>query len=320
MKKTIVLAILTFVLAACRGQPASNPNGFSQPAPNVIAPAPPVSGSAGPSALQVVLVPSELIVGPNRFAVGLIDPPRGMITNAAVHFRYFDLTDPTKPTVESEADAAVEQTPDGESTIYTQEREFARAGPWGVEVQARLPDGSTIVKRTAFRVVDHSATLKPGDRVPALETRTYKDVNGNLHLLSSAPKPNPEFYRLNLAQALTNGKPTILLFSTPAFCQTRLCGPAYDIITHIQERFRDQFNFIHVEVYRGLPNPAATNWELDPAMTAFGLRTEPWVYVIDKGVVTYRVEGLFTEAEIERHLMTPGAPAAAPERGTSNTK
>lgn len=320
MKKIIVLLILTFALAACSRQPTTVSPGFSQPAPNRIAPVPPNNGDAGLSAVQVILVPSELVVGPNRFAVGLIDPQRGMIHDAQVHFRYFDLHDPSKPTVESEADGAKLETPDGESTIFAQEREFSRAGPWGVEVQARLSDGSTIVKRIGFQVVDHSSTLKPGDRVPVLETRTYKDVDGNLHQLSSAPKPNPEFYRLSLAQALTNGKPTVLLFSTPAFCQTRLCGPAYDIISHLETHYRDQVNFIHVEVYRGLPNPAETNWELDPAMTTFGLQTEPWVYLIDKGVVAYRVEGLFTEAEIEQHLKALAAPADAQERGTSNNK
>ncbi len=310
MTRIFALVFITLALAACSGQPTTNSAGFNQPSPNRVAPAPTVSGAAASPALQVILVPSELIVGPNRFAVGLIDSQHGMIRNALVHLRYFDLSDPSKPTVESEADATLEQTPDGESTIYAQEREFARAGPWGVEVQAHLPDGSIIVKRIGFQVVDHSSTLKPGDHVPALETRTYKDVDGNLHLLTSAPKPNPEFYRLSLAQALSNGKPTVLLFSTPGFCQTRLCGPAYDIITQVQQQFRDQFNFIHVEVYRGLPNPADTNWQLDPAMTAFGLHTEPWVYVIDKGVVAYRVEGLFTEAEIEQHLKTLGTSAS----------
>ena len=36
---------------------------------------------------------------------------------------------------------------------------------------------------------------------------------------------------------------------------------------------------------------------------AFGLATEPWLYVLDAGgVVAYRVEGLFTEAEVEAQL------------------
>ncbi|MGE5141060.1 MAG: hypothetical protein ACM3JD_16455 [Rudaea sp.] len=320
MNKIIALLMLATALAACSSQPNPVAPGFSQPVPNRIAPAPPNSGATAVPALQVILVPSELIVGPNRFAIGLIDPQRGMIHDATVHFRYFDLRDPTKPTLESEADATELQTPDGESTIFAQEREFARAGSWGVEVQARLPDGSTLDRGIGFKVVDRSATLKPGDRVPSLQTRTYKDVDGNLHQLTSAPNPNPAFYRLSLAQALTNGKPTVLLFSTPAFCQTRLCGPAYDLISQLERQYRDQVNFIHVEVYRGLPNPAETNWELDPAMTAFGLQTEPWVYVIDKGVVTFRVEGLFTGAEIEQHLKALGATAPAQEGGTANNK
>lgn len=39
-------------------------------------------------------------------------------------------------------------------------------------------------------------------------------------------------------------------------------------------------------------------------MAAFGLSTEPWLYLIDAaGTVTYRVEGLFTADEIAHHLL-----------------
>jgi hypothetical protein len=115
--------------------------------------------------------------------------------------------------------------------------------------------------------------------------------------------PDPSLYAVGLGQALDNGKPTVLLFATPAFCQTQFCGPAYDTVRALHVRYSAQFNFVHVEVYTGLPNPAANNWEIAPAMAAFGLRTEPWLYLIDgTGVVAYRVEGLFTMAEAERHM------------------
>ncbi len=108
---------------------------------------------------------------------------------------------------------------------------------------------------------------------------------------------------MSLAQAITSGKPTVFLLATPAFCQSRLCGPAYDITSELQKRFGDRLNFIHVEVYTGLPDPSATNWQLAPAMKILGLETEPWLYIIDKeGTVAYRVEGLFTEAEVENHI------------------
>jgi hypothetical protein len=248
-------------------------------------------------------VASEIVVGPNRFAVGLIDPVKGMIHDASVHFIYFDLTDPSKPVVESDADAMRYQTPDGLTTYYAQERNFDRAGDWGIEIQARLADGSLNDKRIGLRVLANSTTLKIGAQAPALKTRTAADVGNDLKQLSSAATPNPAFYRTSLVQAIASGKPTVLLFATPAFCQTRMCGPTYDVISALQNKTGDAANFIHVEVYSGLPNPASNGFQLDVAMKAFGLTTEPWVFLIDKGgVIKWRVEGPVTGGEIEQHL------------------
>jgi hypothetical protein len=213
------------------------------------------------------------------------------------------LTDPAAPVLETEAEATPLHTPDGLTTIFTHEREFNKAGEWGVEVQASFPDGTTAAKRIGFEVLAASPTLKPGQVAPAPVTLTAAEVNNDLSQLTSAPTPNPAFYELSLAQALASGKPTVLLFATPAFCQTRFCGPAYEQTSELQSRYGDSFNFIHVEVYTGLPNPAANNWEIAPAMLAFGLTTEPWLYLIDaEGKVVYRVEGVFTTEEVERHL------------------
>lgn len=305
MRKWFVWTACAILLVACNGNVTpQTPNGFSPAIPNRIDASTTSQNvkPTNPNELQVVIVPSELILGQNRFAIGLIDPVKGMIHDALVHFRYFDLSNPAKQTVESETGAVRLQTPDGESTIFTQEREFKRAGAWGVQIDARFPDGTTATRRIGFQVVSNSPTLKPGMKVPALQTRTRLSVGGNLRMLSSAPHPNPEFYQQTLAQALANGKPTVLLFATPAFCQTRLCGPAYDTVDALQKMYGDTVNFIHVEAYSGLPNPAENNFELDPAMTAFGLQTEPWLFLIDQGVVAYRIEGLFTLDEIQKHL------------------
>lgn len=287
IRRFVLLVSISFLLAACSGQSASAPTPTND----------------APSSLQIVPVASEIVVGPNRFAVGLIDPTAGMIHDASVHFRYFDLRDPSAPALESEADAIRCQTPDGLTTYYAQERDFNRAGDWGVEVQARLPDGKVLSKRIGFRVLADTPTLKVGAKAPALKTRTAADVDNDLKKLSSATSPNPAFYRMSLAQAMASGKPTVLVFATPAFCQTRMCGPAYDVVSAVQQKYGGAANFIHVEVYSGLPNPAANGFQLDVAMKAFGLTTEPWVFLIDKnGVITYRVEGPITEGEIEQHL------------------
>ena len=96
-----------------------------------------------------------------------------------------------------------------------------------------------------------------------------------------------------------------MLFATPAYCQTRFCGPSYEIFVDLEERYRGVINFIHVEVFTGLPNPEANNWAVSPAMEQFGLESEPWVYLIDQdGTVLYRVEGLFTAEELEHNIKT----------------
>lgn len=253
--------------------------------------------------LEVVLVTSELIVGPNRFAVGLFDGDRQVVHDADVHFHYFDLSDPSAPALESEADAHALQTPDGATTIFTHEREFARAGDWGVEVQARFPGGTAALKRIGFEVVAESPTIRPGQTAPAFDTPTAAEADGDLSTITSAFEVNPAFYEQSLADALSSGRPTVLLFATPDFCQTRFCGPAYEQLDDMHARYGQDINFIHVEVYTGLPDPSTNNWEVAPSMTAFGLTTEPWLYLIDAtGTVTHRLEGIFTTAELEPHL------------------
>jgi hypothetical protein len=254
-------------------------------------------------AMQVVLVPSELVVGPNRFAVGLLTPDNAVIGDAQVRLQYFDLSDAASPREETSAAATRVASPDGMTVIYTHEREFARAGAWGVRVEARLPDGTTLDRNIRFEVQADSDAVLPGEPAPASDSPTAVETGGDLTTLTSAPDPNPAFYTTSIAGAVASGRPTLLLFATPSFCQTRFCGPDYEIASDLQSRYGDRMNFVHVEVYTGLPNPAANGWQITPSMGDFGLRSEPWLYLIDAaGIVTYRVEGLFTEPEIERQI------------------
>lgn len=332
MRTTAYLCLFSVLFfAACSGKPAPTPTAaFATPAGNRTelhddsthtdhtenseqAGAEPVGNPAGNNAqvaaspatpeMGVALVPVELVVGQNRFAVGLFDQAGKPINDAEVNFAYYDLTDPQTPTLESHALAAPVTTPDGALTIFVHDRDFARAGQWGAEVQAKFPGGATAVKRISFQVLPDSPTLRPGAQTPVVDTPTAADVGNDLTRLTSAAVPNPAFYTLDLPTALANGKPTVLLLATPAFCQTRFCGPAYEITGELQQRFGDAANFIHVEIYTGLPNPAANNWELAPVLTAFGLTTEPWLYLIDaNGVVAYRAESMFTADEIAGYL------------------
>ena len=307
----LMLLVLGLLLIACSssanptpqaefGQPLSNRTDDVHQEGEVHRHIDPQQASAQ---IQLVLVPSELIVGPNRFAVGIFNQGGDLVHQADVHLHFYDLTDSTNPGFESEADAYPLSTDDGSVTIFAYEREFPRGGLWGVEVEVTFPDGSQAINGIRFSVASDSPSLGPGEKVPPMHTPTLADVNQDFRLLSSAITPNPAFYQISLDQALANGKPTLLLFATPAFCQTRFCGPSYEIFSQIEERYRGELNFIHVEVFAGLPNPEASNWLAAPAMQKFGLESEPWIFLIGQdGTVLYRVEGVFTREEIERHL------------------
>jgi hypothetical protein len=255
--------------------------------------------------MRVVMVPSELVAGPNRFAVGLFDAQGGLIHDATVHFHYYDLRDPDKAVYLSHADAARVQDPEGLTTIYTDESDFDLVGLWGVEVEAHLPDGSAASQRIGFEIQADTGTLGPGEKAPLVNTSTLDDVDQNPARLTTAEEPNLALHKVSLAQAVNNGKPTLLLLATPAFCQTRFCGPAYEMVSSLQPGYDDRLNFVYSEVFSALPDPAANGWQPSAAMRAFGLESEPWLFFIDAdGTIIYRLEGLFDAAEIERHLQT----------------
>lgn len=313
----IIMVAVVILLPAC----GSGASEAQSPAAKSTSVASPVhdngeqqdAGTSSPQAtgeLQVVLVPSELVVGLNRFAVGLFGPDGAMIDSGVVEFRYFDLTDPQTPVPETAATAVRIQSPDGLTAIFAHEREFRRAGSWGVEVRVQLPEGTSYSKGIRFEVQAGSRSVLPGEPAPRSESPTLADVDNDVTRLTSASEPNSAFYERSIAEAVASGRPTLILFATPSFCETRFCGPGYDIVSTIEQRYGPEMNFVHVEVYSGLPNPAANNWARAAAMEEFGLQTEPWLYLVDRtGTVVYRVEGMFTQQEIEQQLDRLGVAA-----------
>jgi hypothetical protein len=88
----------------------------------------------------------------------------------------------------------------------------------------------------------------------------------------------------------------VLLFATPALCQTRICGPVVDEAEQVKRDFGDEVAFIHMEVY----NDNDLSKGPRPQMRAFKLPSEPWLFVIDRnGIVRTAIEGAFSVEELE---------------------
>jgi hypothetical protein len=81
-----------------------------------------------------------------------------------------------------------------------------------------------------------------------------------------------------------------LLFSTPQLCISKVCGPVTDIAAMLERRFGKRITFIHEEVY--VDNQPSKG--LRPQLKAFHLRTEPWLFTVNRrGVIAARLEGSF---------------------------
>jgi hypothetical protein len=90
--------------------------------------------------------------------------------------------------------------------------------------------------------------------------------------------------------AVLGKQPIALLFSTPQFCVSRVCGPVTDIAVWLQTRYGRRITFLHQEVY--VMNQPSNG--LRPPFKAFGLQTEPWLFTIDRhGRIAARLEGSF---------------------------
>lgn len=295
---------LALVVAGC-GQQAQQ----AQPA-----------GSAQQSgAVEPVFAFSEAVVGPNRLALGLVR--NGSPVNdpgAQVQLRFFDLSDTNaQPQGDTRAIYYGKGLP---AAVYVAYPTFSRAGEWGVEVTTTLSGQSQpTVRRLRLEVLEKSGAPNVGDKALSVKTLTAKDVPDPSYL-SSGKVEDLSMYQVSLDQALASGKPTALLFATPAFCRTAVCGPSLQVMQTLQKTYGDRVNFIHVEVYRhpfgesfrqqeevfrtlAAENRAPTEEErhrgLSDAMAAWNLPSEPWLFLIDaSGTIVARYEGGITQDEL----------------------
>ena len=183
------------------------------------------------------------------------------------------------------------------SGLYRVNVTFTEAGIWEAEVR---PEAGGRLEPFPFQVLEEPITVGVGEPAPASESVTAADVNGDLSQITTDPNPDPSFYEMSVAEAVTSGRPSVIVFATPAFCQTAICGPTMESMKTLAPQYPN-VNFLHVEVFTNLSDPA--NLKTVPAVDEWGLPTEPWVFVVDaSGVISGRFEGTATPEELAQLL------------------
>jgi methionine-rich copper-binding protein CopC len=285
----VLLLTLSFGLAAC-GSPVP---GAGRTAPDSPSTGEPSDGTRA-IPMQVAIASTDLAVGPERFAFGLMDGDAAIIPDAEAELQFFWIG-PDGPTPADHVRAHWYPSSLAGAGIYVARTDFDRAGVWGVEIAVRLPDGRRPpTQRIRFTVAQVSAAPAVGERAPPTKNPILDDVV-DVAEITSDPDPDLDLYRLTVDAAVANEKPSLVVFATPGYCQTRLCSPVLDEIKALGPDWGQRLNRIHIEVYRDFEKR-----ELAPEMEDWGLVTEPWVFLLDaQGRVADRLEGSVTRAELE---------------------
>ena len=198
------------------------------------------------------------------------------------------------PSGEELEPVVVERRGSGIPTPYfPYQQTLGEVGTWALTIAAgeeRTETTLTVRERHELPVVPG-----PGDRLPSIPTPTFAEPLGIDPICTA--NPACPFHEVPLDEALAGGRPVVLLVSTPAFCQTAICGPVLDLLVDRRDALAGR-TVIHAEVYTD-----ETARQTAPIVDALGLRYEPALFVADaNGVVAHRLDYTFDATELDAVL------------------
>jgi hypothetical protein len=188
--------------------------------------------------------------------------------------------------------------PDAASVVYVTDVDFPNDGEWRVVALIKAGDEVTGTLLTTSAVVGESKRVpRPGQQAPLIHTPTAQDVGGDLSQITTRLPPDTQ-NQVDYADVLGK-EPIILLFATPQFCTSRVCGPVVDVAEQLKEQGGDEAEFIHMEIYTD-NDPSKP---VRPQVRAFHLSNEPWLFAINRqGVIEADLQGAFGVDALTRVL------------------
>lgn len=305
----VLFVVLTAFAAACTsgGDPDPSPTG---PAGGVV---------------SAAMASSDHYVGaPQRVAIGLQTGDGRLVTfgSVDVSFSYLGTAeaplDPPEPgpatvavylPTPGTADAASGPTlslPSDARGVYQAEGVmFDRAGFWQADIAADVQGLGVQRTSTTLEVLEDPAYPAPGEAALETENLTLDSKDAPPEAIDSRAAtqgevPDPELHGWTIAQALQEGRPALVVFSTPVYCVSKFCGPVTDVVQQLAGRYDDRAVFIHVEIWRDfndeppVMNKGAADWLLRD-----GGFTEPWLFLIGAdGTIVDRWANLWREVEV----------------------
>src|SRR3954468_988714 len=262
----LLLAALSAVLLSACGGSDSGDGGASAsqpPASSADFPSP-----KGKSLLEIkrglgpgpVLAPTVSVVNPgrDRYGFGLFDRARKQIAQAPVAlyveksgtrkvsgpFLAHDLPLSVKPAFQSET---VAKDPDAAKSLYVADLHVKKPGDYALLGVAKL-DGRLVATDPIYLGVGQASQVpRVGEKAPIITTPTVASVGGDVSKVDTRVPPD-SMHDVNFADVVGK-RPVILVFATPALCQSRVCGPVVDIAEELKSESKGNAAFIHMEIY-----------------------------------------------------------------------
>ena len=286
----------------------------------------------GPAEVVVSPAATAFYKGENRYPFGVFEPDRTQVPDAEVAL-YLSRAPKPKPGAKSssgskgpqakaEAQALDEPAvgpfpasieslatqpafrakttsddPDAASVVYSTHLDFPSNGEWRVAALVKS-EGELLGTLLPSAVVgEFNGIPRPGQQAPRIHTPTAEDVGGDLSQVTTRIPPDTQ-NRVDYADVLGK-EPIVLLFATPQFCQSRVCGPVVDVAEQVKQEYGDEAAFIHMEIY----NDNDPSKGVRPQLRTFNLPSEPWLFAIDRqGRISSVTEGAFGPELLTREV------------------
>jgi hypothetical protein len=308
----VVLALSATACAASDSSSTSAASGASS-----------TGGSVDPSTFAAQIASTDLYVGPPQavqigifssdgngvslltsgtvdMQIGPYQGGSGTATAAIAHYV------PAPGTAGSASGTPALTTPDVARGVYqADDVRFDAPGVWEADVSFTL-GGTALHLSTQFQVKAQPALPAPGQEAFHTQNLTMASKVDpqaiDSRAIDGAKVPDPELHQHTIAQAIAAGKPALVLFSTPVYCQSQFCGPSTDALEQIATAHPNEAYYIHIEIWgdyaKGQINAAAKQW-----LYRNGDLTEPWLFLIGPdGKIVQRWGPLFDPQEVVQTL------------------
>jgi hypothetical protein len=178
--------------------------------------------------------------------------------------------------------------PDAATVVYSTNVNFPSDGEWRIAALIKQDGEITSALLPSADVGAYAKVPRVGQKAPLIHTPTAADAGGDLAKITTRIPPDTQ-NKVDYADVLGK-EPIVLLFATPQFCQSRVCGPVVDVAEEAKEIYGDEAAFIHMEIY----NDNDPSKDVRPQVQAFHLPSEPWLFAIDRsGRIEAEIEGAF---------------------------